>query len=141
MLFTGQVLSVDHFGKSVEPRRLTLVMFGVASVATLAFGALLGGGALHAPAVLSALASAPHFWLVNAAMVVICSVGAFHLMNTAQPLVNPAAAAVIYCTEPVFATAWSVVLGTEVITWLTLLGGGLVVLAMVRLARGSTAPT
>src|SRR5689334_16479046 len=32
MLFTGQVLSVDHFGKSVEPRRLTLVMFGVASL-------------------------------------------------------------------------------------------------------------
>jgi drug/metabolite transporter (DMT)-like permease len=141
MLFTGQVLSVDHFGKAVEPRRLTFVMFGAASIATLAFGAVLGGGSLFAPAVLSTLASDPHFWSVNAAMVVICSVGAFHLMNTAQPLMSPAAAAVIYCTEPVFATMWSVVLGTESMTWLTLLGGGLVVLAMIRLARSPTAPT
>jgi drug/metabolite transporter (DMT)-like permease len=137
MLFTGQVLSVDHFGKSVEPRRLTLVMFAAASLATLSFGLLLGGGALHAPHVLFALASDPHFWQVNACIIVICSVGAFHLMNTAQPLVSPAVAAVIYCMEPVFATAWSVVLGTESLTWLTLAGGGLVVLAMVRLARSA----
>jgi drug/metabolite transporter (DMT)-like permease len=141
MLFTGQVLSVDHFGSSVEPRRLTLVMFATASIVTLAFGALLGGAALHAPATLGALAGDHHFWPVNVAMVVICSVGAFHLMNTAQPLVSPAAAAVIYCMEPVFATAWSVVLGTESLTWLTLAGGGLVVLAMVRLANAPTAPT
>jgi hypothetical protein len=37
----------------------------------------------------------------------------------------------------VFATVWSVVLGTESLTWLTLAGGGLVILAMVRLARAS----
>ena len=136
-LFTGQVLSVDHFGRSVEPRRLTFVMFAAASIVTLAFGVLLGGGALHTGAIVSALVTDPHFWSVNVAMVVICSVGAFHLMNTAQPLVSPAAAAVIYCMEPVFATAWSVVLGTESITWLTLAGGGLVVLAMIRLARAT----
>jgi drug/metabolite transporter (DMT)-like permease len=137
MLFTGQVLSVDHFGRSVEPRRLTLVMFAATSIATLAFGLLLGGGPLHAPGVWSALMGDRQFWVVNAALVVVCSVGAFHLMNTAQPLVSPAVAAVIYCMEPVFATAWSVVLGTESLTWLTLGGGGLVVLAMVRLARAS----
>jgi drug/metabolite transporter (DMT)-like permease len=138
MLFTGQVLSVDHYGQSAEPRRLTLVMFATASITTLAFGSLLGGGGLHALPTLSALTNGPHFWPVNTAMVVICSVGAFHLMNTAQPLVSPAAAAVIYCMEPVFATAWSVVLGTESLTWLTLAGGGLVILAMVRLARAQT---
>jgi drug/metabolite transporter (DMT)-like permease len=137
MLFTGQVLGVDHYGSLVEPRRFTLVMFATASIATLAFGVLLGGGPLHAPSVLGALVHDPQFWSVNVAMVVICSVGAFHLMNTAQPLVSPAAAAVIYCMEPVFATAWSVVLGTESLTWLTLAGGGLVVLAMVRLARSA----
>ena len=135
VLFTGQVLSVDHFGKGVDARRLTLVMFATASVASLVIGLLLGGAALYSRATLAAVTSDPHFLPVSLAMVAICSVGAFHLMNTAQPLVSPAVASVVYCLEPVFATGWSVVLGTEAITWLTLTGGGLVVLAMVRLAR------
>jgi len=46
---------------------------------------------------------------------------------------------VVYCMEPVFATICSVLLGTESITWLTLTGGGLVVLAMVRVARAQGA--
>jgi len=134
-LFTGQILAVDHFGKTVDPRRLTVVVFATAAVLCLGVGLALGGAPLHARAAVEALTSHPNFWPVNSALVVICSVGAFHLMNTAQPLVSPAVASVVYCLEPVFATAWSVVLGTESLTWLTLAGGGLVVLAMIRLAR------
>jgi drug/metabolite transporter (DMT)-like permease len=137
MLFTGQVLGVDHFGKGVDARRFTLVMFATASALTLAIGLLLGGARLHSPATLALLARDARFVQVNVAMLAICSVGAFHLMNTAQPLVSPAVASVIYCLEPVFATVWSVVLGTESLTWLTLAGGGLVILAMVRLARAT----
>jgi drug/metabolite transporter (DMT)-like permease len=37
--------------------------------------------------------------------------------------------------EPVFATLWSVFFQTEAMTLLTFVGGGLVILAMVRLAR------
>lgn len=135
MLFTGQVLTVDHFGKDADPRRFTLVMFMTAAVVSVVVGLITGGGALYAQSTLLAVAGDRRFLLVSLAIVVVCSMGAFHLMNTAQPLVSPAVASVVYCLEPVFATAWSVVLGTEAITWLTLTGGGLVVLAMMRLAR------
>jgi drug/metabolite transporter (DMT)-like permease len=134
-LFTGQILAVDHFGKTVDPRRLTVVTFVAAAVLCSAVGLALGGAPLYARGTLEAFAAQPHFGAVHGAIVAICSVGAFHLMNTAQPLVSPAVASVVYCLEPVFATAWSVVLGTESLTWLTLTGGGLVVVAMVRLAR------
>jgi drug/metabolite transporter (DMT)-like permease len=134
-LFTGQILAVDHFGKTVDPRRLTVVVFATASVSCFVLGRALGGAPLHARSTLEAFTSQPNFWPVNVALVVICSVGSFHLMNTAQPLVSPAVASVVYCLEPVFATAWSVVLGTESLTWLTLGGGGLVVAAMVMVAR------
>jgi len=135
MLFTGQVLAVDHFGQSADPRRLTLVMFATAAVVCLSCGLILGGEQLYAPATLGAVLGDTRFLSASAVMVTLCSVGAFHLMNTAQPLLSPAVASVVYCLEPVFATMWSVILGTESITWLTLAGGGLVVAAMVRLAR------
>jgi drug/metabolite transporter (DMT)-like permease len=135
MLFTGQVLSVDHFGRDVDPRRLTLVMFATAAVASMLFGLLLGGADLYAPSTLAAFTSDPRFIPVSATIVSLSSVGAFHLMNSAQPLVSPALASVVYCLEPVFATLWSVVLGTESITGLTLVGGSLVIVAMVRVAR------
>jgi drug/metabolite transporter (DMT)-like permease len=140
MLFTGQVLTVDHFGKDADPRRFTLVMFLTAAVVSLAFGVIMGGGALYTQSTLARVAGNPRFLWVSLAIVVVCSIGAFHLMNTAQPFVSPAVASVVYCLEPVFATAWSVVLGTESITWLTLTGGGLVILAMVRLARAQGSP-
>jgi drug/metabolite transporter (DMT)-like permease len=135
MLFTGQVLSVDHFGKAADPRRLTLVMFSTAAVVCLLVGMSFGAAPLYASTTIHAVTSDPRFVPVSATMVAFCSVAAFHLMNSAQPLVSPAVASVVYCLEPVFATAWSIVLGTESMTWLTLGGGGLVVLAMVRLAR------
>ncbi len=135
MLFTGQVLSVDQSGKEVDARRLTLVMFASAAITSVAIGLLFGGSTLYAPSTLAALASDRRFLVVGVALVTFCSVGAFHLMNTAQPIVSPAIASVVYCMEPVFATIWSVVLGTESITALTLTGGGLVVLAMMRVAR------
>jgi drug/metabolite transporter (DMT)-like permease len=135
MLFTAQVLTVDHFGKDADPARFTLLMFLTAAVLSIAAGAIIGAGALYAPSTLARLAGDAHFLSVSLAIVVVCSIGAFHLMNTAQPFVSPAVASVVYCLEPVFATVWSVVIGTESMTWLTLTGGGLVVVAMTRLAR------
>jgi drug/metabolite transporter (DMT)-like permease len=134
------VLSVDRYGQQADPRRLTLVMFATAAVLSSIIGLVLGGGAFYARDAIAAMSGDRRFVSVNVALVSICSVGAFHLMNTAQPLVSPAVASVVYCLEPVFATAWSVVIGTEAITSLTLGGGGLVVLAMVRLGLAERRP-
>jgi drug/metabolite transporter (DMT)-like permease len=135
MLFTGQVLSVDRYGRDADPTRLTFLMFVVTALTSLALGFALGGGALFAPSILSNLVADASFLRVTVAVVVLSSVGAFHFMNTSQPHVSPAVASVVYCMEPVFATMWSVFFRTESMTLLTFVGGGLVILAMVRLAR------
>lgn len=135
VLFTGQVLSVDHFGGDADPTRLTFVMFVVAAVTSLSVGLALGGGELYAPATLTGVLGDAVFVRVTLAIVALSSVAAFHLMNASQPHVSPAVASVVYCMEPVFATMWSVLFRTESITMLTFVGGGLVILAMLRLAR------
>lgn len=135
LLFTGQVLSVDHFGAAADATRLTFVMFVVTALASLAVGIALGGGVLYAPATLVTLVTDPVLLRVTLVIVALSSVAAFHLMNASQPNVSPAVASVVYCMEPVFATMWSVFFRTESITMLTFAGGGLVILAMLRLAR------
>jgi drug/metabolite transporter (DMT)-like permease len=50
--------------------------------------------------------------------------------------VAPAAATVVSCLEPVFATAWSIVFRTESLTLVTLGGGALVIGAILLLTRG-----
>jgi drug/metabolite transporter (DMT)-like permease len=134
VLFTGQVLSVDHFG-AADATRLTFVMFVVTALTSVAVGLALGGGVLYAPRTLVTLLDDAAFVSVTLAIVALSSVAAFHLMNASQPHVSPAVASVVYCMEPVFATMWSVLFRTESMTMLTFVGGGLVILAMLRLAR------
>ena len=55
-------------------------------------------------------------------------------MNTFQPRVSPATASVAYCSEPLFAAMFSVLLGTEQLTALTLVGGGAVLVAVLTVA-------
>jgi drug/metabolite transporter (DMT)-like permease len=60
-------------------------------------------------------------------------------MNTFQPRVSPAIASVIYCTEPLFSTMFSLIFATEILTKLTV-AGGLAVTASVLViaARGKS---
>ena len=55
-------------------------------------------------------------------------------MNTFQPKVSPATASVVYCSEPLFAAMFSVLLGTERLTLLTVVGGGAVLAAVLTVA-------
>ena len=60
-------------------------------------------------------------------LIVFSSVMALHLMNVYQPRVSPAIASVIYCTEPLFGTMFSLALGTERLALLTVAGGAAIV--------------
>ena len=74
----------------------------------------------------------------TAVLTLVCTVGAFTLMNRWQPLVAPTEAGIIYCSEPVFASAMALFLPAwcsqlagldypnETLTWHLLAGGGLV---------------
>ncbi|MBI3828716.1 MAG: DMT family transporter [Planctomycetes bacterium] len=132
MAFTAQVLFLDHFGQKAKAERLSLIQFATVGVVGLGLGALLDGGvSLYHEDVLRALGSNWTFRWGMPSVVVICTVAAFHLMNLNQPKLPASTAGVIYCTEPVFATLFSIVLGAEVLRLNLLIGGGLILAAIL----------
>ncbi len=141
LVFTGQILAVDHYGQAADPRRLTSVMLLTCSTVSLLVAAGLSGGGLLRPGILAALADDRTVWWSLGSLVVFSSVLAIPLMNAFQPRVSPATASVVYCSEPLFALLFSVLLGTEQLTGLTVAGGAAVLAAvLVVAARGRGKP-
>jgi drug/metabolite transporter (DMT)-like permease len=137
MVFTAQILAVDHYGQAADPRRLTSVMLLTCAAVSLAVAAGLSGGRMLQPAILSGLAMDRTVWWSLGSLILFSSVLAIPLMNTHQPRVSPATASVVYCSEPLFALLFSVLLGTEQMTWLTLAGGMAVLAAVLVVAAQS----
>jgi len=134
VVFTAQILAVDHYGQAADPRRLTGVMFLTCAAMSLVVAAGVSGGRLLLPGVLAALAMDRVIWWSLGSLVLFSSVLAIPLMNTYQPRVSPATASVVYCSEPLFALLFSVLLGTEQITAITLTGGAAVLAAVLVVA-------
>ncbi|MCW8132604.1 MAG: DMT family transporter [Planctomycetota bacterium] len=134
--FTAQVLFLDHYGKKASATRVSLVQFAVTGLAGVLIGLALGHGPdFYQPATLHALGSN---WTIQwglPTLVVFSTVGAFHLMNQNQPLLPAATAGVIYCSEPVFSTVFSIVLGQESPAANLLMGGGLILAGIVWINR------
>lgn len=86
---------------------------------------------------LALLVGTPQFqpgWRIFGELVylgLVCSALTFVIMTWAQARVSPMEAAVIYTLEPVFAAAFSIALGREVITMKALLGGSVIIIAMI----------
>jgi drug/metabolite transporter (DMT)-like permease len=136
LFFTGQVLAIDRYGREADGARLTLVMCATVAVLSLVIACALGGFRFYDHTTVVALIGDPRWLAATVANVVLGSVVGFHLMNVLQPRISATAAGVVYCLEPVFATACSVAMGTEAMTPVTLAGGGLVLLAVIMVARG-----
>jgi drug/metabolite transporter (DMT)-like permease len=134
MVFTFQILTIDHYGQTANPMRLTNVMLLTSAVLSLAVAALLNGGQLFRPATIAALAADRTVWWSLGSLVLFSSVVAIPLVNTFQPRVSPATASVIYCSEPLFAAMFSVLLGAEHLTGLIVAGGGAVLAAVLIVA-------
>jgi drug/metabolite transporter (DMT)-like permease len=122
MLFTGQILAVDRFGQRADAVRLTLVMLATTSLISFAVGAGIGGASLL-PGRAAGLIHDREVWWTMGTLVAVCSVMALHLMNTYQPRLSPATASVLYCSEPLFGTIFSLLFATERLTGLTVAGG------------------
>lgn len=123
LVFTVQILAVDHYGQTADPKRLTSVMLMTSAFVSLAVAAVLSGGGVLRPGILVGLATDRAVWWSLGSLVLFSSVLAVPLMNTYQPRVSPATASVAYCSEPLFALMFSVLLGTEKLTSLTIAGG------------------
>ncbi len=135
LAFTAQILMLDHWGKrGADPELLTLVMFATCATACLIGSAALGDGGLHHAAALAALASDRSWVIAAGTIVALCTALAMWLMIRFQPVISPAAACVVYCLEPVFATMASIALRTERLTTVTIAGGGLIIVAVIAMA-------
>jgi drug/metabolite transporter (DMT)-like permease len=132
LAFTGQVLFLDHFGQSAKPERLSLIQFATVGCVGLGLGVLLEvGPSIYQGEVLRALCSNWTFQWGMPSVIVVCTVMAFHLMNLNQPKLQASTAGVIYCTEPVFATLFSIILGAETLRINLVVGGGLILAALL----------
>lgn len=125
--FTATILAIDRYAPAAHPTRMSALMFLTVAVVNLIASLPFGGHAHYTIAVAGAVLADRTWVLALATLVVVCSIGAFWIMNRAQPSVTPARAAVIYCLEPVFALLFSLALGQEHLTAATILGGSLVI--------------
>jgi drug/metabolite transporter (DMT)-like permease len=142
LLFTGQILCLEH-PRYAENR--PLVMTVVMLLATALFAAPLAG--FTAPSVSA-------WWLAYASpaagtflgiIILFCTLAAYAFMNIWQRRVSATEAGLIYCVEPVFASALALFLpeifsrwagigyANETLTVRLLIGGGLITAANVLL--------
>ena len=129
LAFTGQILTLDYYGRRSGAQRLTVAMFLTTALINLVCFIFLAGSLSMWTAGAAAVASN---WTVQwtlATAVVACTLIAFGLMNTYQTKVTPARAALIYCMEPVFAALFSIMLGAEPFTARMLVGGAVILAA------------
>jgi drug/metabolite transporter (DMT)-like permease len=127
LIFTAEIICVHHYGQSADAVRLTFVMLMTTAVMSAGAGVVMGGGSMgRAGAVMRLFEDRQFVWTMTT-LIVISSVLALHLMNIYQPRVSPAIASVVYCTEPLFSTLFSLLFATERLTLLTVAGGAVVV--------------
>jgi drug/metabolite transporter (DMT)-like permease len=116
ILFMGEILWLERpmFKKNaVGP--VTFIMFAVMGLSCLPTGLVT---TRHASDWIVAL-SAPHILFFIAWLVLFCTLAAYLLMNRWQPEVSATEAGLIYCSEPLFASCFALVLPG----WFSALGG------------------
>jgi drug/metabolite transporter (DMT)-like permease len=140
LFFMGPILWLDkkEFAAN-RPEKITLVMFATEAVV---FWTLAGATAPDTAALLAPWHS-PAWVGLTAVLTVVCTIGAFSLMNAWQPKITATEAGLIYCVEPIFASlmalflpawfsAWAgIAYANEHATAALLVGGGLITLANV----------
>jgi drug/metabolite transporter (DMT)-like permease len=140
VFFMGQILLLEK--KEYAANRafeLTLVMFATeaAGFGALAVATAPAAGALVVPW------TSPAWLGLTGLLTLLCTLGAYGLMNAWQPKITATEAGLIYCVEPVFGSlmalflpglfsVWAAVAyPNETATWTLLVGGGLITLANV----------
>ncbi len=138
--FTAQILWLDHpsFRGNDSGRMSIGMFFAIALVLAPVWIAH-----MHSIADVSVIFATPAITAVFVSVMLACSILAFLLMNHWQPHVDASTAGIVYCAEPLFATALALFLpvplgrwlgveyGNETFTPHLLLGGGLITAANI----------
>jgi drug/metabolite transporter (DMT)-like permease len=140
VFFMGQILWLEK--KEFAANRafeLTLVMFATEA---LVF-AVLAGATAPSVAVMVVPWTSPVWLGFTVTLTVVCTLGAFGLMNAWQPKITATEAGLIYCVEPIFGSlaalflpavfsVWAMInYANETATWTLLVGGGLITAANI----------
>ncbi len=140
VFFTGQILWLESPGwAGNHTGRVSMVMFATVAVAAAPILFFTMQNANDARVL---FATGPMFALF-VALTLVCSIFAFMLMNRWQPHVDATTAGIVYCAEPLFATAFALFLpallaprlgveyGNEHFTAHLVIGGALITAANV----------
>jgi drug/metabolite transporter (DMT)-like permease len=114
VFFMGQILWLEKgYYAGNRPAKVTLVMFTVESLlfVTLAASTVPSAHALAAPW------SSPSWLGLMMVLVLVCTIGAFSLMNQWQPRITATEAGLIYCVEPIFGSVFALFLPALFSTW------------------------
>jgi drug/metabolite transporter (DMT)-like permease len=139
-VFTVEILCVHHFGQNASPVRLTFVMLVSTGVLSFIAALVLGGGRMISVAGTRGLLHDREFAWTMSTLILISSVLALYLMNHYQPRVSATVASVVYCTEPLFGTLFSLAFATEKLTLLTAAGGVVVIASVLVVATSGPDP-
>lgn len=118
LFFTTQIMVVDFFGKRLRSANFTPGMFLATSIVAAFVFLLTGVSTDGAGLEYSSQAGTSWwsmylnwpFWVLLLVLAFFCSLMSFLAMNQYQPYVNAPQAAVIYSSEPIFASLWAMIL-------------------------------
>lgn len=117
-IFSFQILSVDRLGKKLNSLAFTPSMFLTTSVLSLIVFAIVQPQIPETSELgWLAISMNPSFVVLIALLVVFASLLAFSWMNKYQPAVSAEQAAVVYTTEPLFASSWALFLPAYLSVW------------------------
>jgi drug/metabolite transporter (DMT)-like permease len=140
VFFMGQILWIEmpEFAGN-RPGAVTTIMFALQALAFTAFAAATAPsvGALIVPW------ESPEWLGLTLTLAVVCTIGAFSIMNRWQPKITSTEAGLIYCVEPLFASIFALFLPglfsvwaavdypNERATWALVIGGGMITVANI----------
>lgn len=149
ILFTGQILWLERsVFKKNRFESVTCIMFAIMALSCLPTGI---ATTQHAADWMIAL-SAPHVLFFIGWLVLLCTLAAYLLMNRWQPDVTATEAGLIYCSEPLFASCFALVLpglfsslgglnyANETLTLRLLIGGSLITAANILIQYPTSDP-
>jgi drug/metabolite transporter (DMT)-like permease len=112
-------------GKQITTSTLTAIQsFVVASIALcVAF--------LTLPSAQISLPQDSNFWIIIIYLVVFCTLFAFYVQNYAVRRTSPTRVSLLMGSEPFFGALFAVLWLQESLTWLQMLGGGLILLSVI----------
>jgi drug/metabolite transporter (DMT)-like permease len=130
VVFAGHILLTDHSTRRADPMALTLTTLVIsAGWMLVALLAVPGGAATLRPALIGRLLVDPVFAIAMGVCGLLATVAALALLNRWQKEMSPSRAAIVYTSEPVFATLVSIAAGRERLAFWLFFGAAMILAA------------